>query len=324
MPTRIDARATLALGATVICWASVPVLLRSLRHDLDAWTANGIRYPLSALLYWPILALAWRSGRLDRGLFVRALVPAGLTFCGQILWALCPYYLDATMIGFLIQSALAWSLLGAMILFRDERVLLRSPAFYAGILLAAVGFVALSISRGVGGAAPSAEGVAIVLACAFFFGLYAVSVKRFMRKDSPILAFGVVAQYVSIGTVTLMLVQGDPGVVTTLSGQAWAALVSSSILGIGLAHVFLYTSIQRIGASITNGTCLVIPFVTLAIAAAALGEQLTAFQAAAGSAMVAGGGVLLLSQRRIAAGVMPPAAAPRTPAPEPPPPSRSW
>lgn len=299
--TRFDVKATLALGATVLCWASVPVLLREIAVEkyLDAWTANGLRYPLAAVLYWPILFAAHRSGKLDPGLFRRALVPAAVTFCGQILWGLAPYYLEATLIGFLIQSALVWTLLGAMILFADERKLLRSPVFYAGILLAVAGVVALSVTRGALEEETTTTGIVIILACGVFFGLYAVAVRYFMRKDSPLLAFGVVSNYVSIGTVTLMFCFGDLSLIPAMNVKGWSMMSASALLGIALAHVFLYTAIQRIGVSISHGFSLVIPFATLVLAYFALDETLTAIQWAAGTAMVAGGAFLLLSQKRL-------------------------
>ena len=50
------------LLGNILCWAAVPVLLRYLTNALDAWTANGIRYPLAAVFFLPILVVTWRSG----------------------------------------------------------------------------------------------------------------------------------------------------------------------------------------------------------------------------------------------------------------------
>lgn len=301
----IDLKATLALAATVCCWASVPVMLREIATEnyLDAWTANGLRYPLAAVLYWPILLFARRAGKLDPGLFRRALVPAAVTFCGQILWAIAPYHLEATLIAFLIQSAFVWTLAGALILFPDERKLLRSPFFYCGVFLAIAGIVALSLTQGVLEKESNTTGVIIILCCGVFFGLYSVSVRYFMRKDSPLLAFGIVANYVSIGTVTLMFSFGNLSLIPAMSLTGWSVMSGSAVLGIAMAHVFLYVAIQRIGASITNGVSLVIPFVTLLLANVTLGETLSVSEWFAGSTMIGGGALLFLSQMRARQGV---------------------
>lgn len=294
-----DLKASLLLGATVLCWASIPVLIRDLARFIDAWTANGLRYPMAALLYLPILLAARRGGRLDPGLFRRALVPAAVAFAGQILWALAPYYLEAGPIAFLVQTCVAWGLVGSMLLFREERGLLRSSAFHAGLALAAGGAAALAIGRGALDTAATRTGVLIILACAVFFGLYSPCIRRFMRHDPPVLAFGVVAQYVSAGTLVLMFWLGDWRRAGEMGARAWGVTAASAVLGVALAHVLLYAAIQRIGTAIPQGVSLVTPFVTLVLAALALGETLSPAQIGSGAAMVAGGGLLLLSQQRV-------------------------
>ena len=299
MATRLDTRGTLFIVGTILCWAVVPVLLKELTGSIDAWTANGIRYPMAAILYWPVLALAFRSGRLTRGLVLRAIPPALITFCGQILWALSPYYLDASLMAFLIQGAVVWAVLGAMIFFPDERALLRSPRFYAGLLLAAVGFFGLAITREAFSHPVTQTGVIIILACGFFFGAYSVSIRRCLGNDQPLLSFGVVSQYVSIGLLVLMFAVGVDERVGSLTTDRWGVLALSSILGIGIAHVLLYSAIQRIGATLSNGLLMSIPFVTLVIAHLVLGESMSPGEWVAGGAMAVGGGLLLTSQGRL-------------------------
>jgi drug/metabolite transporter (DMT)-like permease len=288
-----------ALLGSVLCWATVPVLLRHLAGSIDAWTANGIRYPLSAMLYWPVLWHAYRHGQLNRYVAARCVIPAILALAGQVFWALAPYHLAANAIGFFIRFALVWSVLGAVILFRDERLLLRLPRFYLGMGLCVGGFIALSMSAGFSDADISSTGVVIMLFCSLFFGLYAVSVRLFLRGMNSLIGFGVVSQYVSIGTVTAMLVWGSPTVVPDLTAETWAALALSSLLGIAMGHFFLYAAIQRVGAAITAGVQSVTPFLTVGIAFIFLGESLTMTQWGAGIMMVAGAAVLLSAQHVI-------------------------
>lgn len=299
----MDLRGTLALLGTVLCWGTIPVLLRSLTEHVDPWTANGLRYPLAAILYWPVLALAWRRGRLDRRLLRRALVPAAFALLGQIFWAMAPYFLEASLIAFLVKSSMVWGLAGALILFPDERPLLKAPRFHAGLLLVVLGFIALTVTRIMDGqpdtpAAPvSHVGILIVLACSVFFGLYGVSVRYFLQGVNPLLAFGVVAQYSTLGTVTLMFLLGTPAIVTDLSLNGWALIAGSSILGIGISHTLYYTAIARLGASIASVGELLGPFVTLALAHVVLGESLSPPEYAAGMTMVLGGGLLVAARK---------------------------
>lgn len=235
----MDPVASSALVVTVICWGIVPVILVYLKDYIDPWTANGIRYPLSAMLYWPVI---FRRGAVSRSLMLRALPPALMAGVGQIFWANTAYHLDASLIGFFVQISVVWSIGGAMFFFKDERRLLRSRLFYGGILLAVAGFSTLMIAAGALEKEATLLGVLLVLGCALFFGCYPVSVRKCMPKDPPLVAFGVVAQYVSIVLVVLMFIQGDPGQLRTLQSKEWALIAVSSLLGIGIAHVLLNSS----------------------------------------------------------------------------------
>lgn len=260
-----------------------------------------MRYPLSAMLYWPVLLVAWRVGALNRQLIARCAIPASFALSGQVLWALSPYYLPASAIGFLVRMSLVWSLLGAMTLFRDERRLLRVSGFYVGLLLSVGGFTVLSVSKGMFDADVTVTGIAIILACSFFFGFYGVSVRQCLRGVHPLVGFGVVSQFVSVGTLIAVTAFGQPQDLKSLATLGWCQLVGSSILGIALGHLFLYVGVGRLGAAITSGVQAVTPLVTVTLAIVFLGESLSAPQWVAGMAMVVGAVVLLRTQQVVLA-----------------------
>lgn len=295
----IDAVASSALLASVLCWGAVPVLLRDLTEVIDPWTANGVRYSMAAVLYWPVLIVAAVQGHLSWRLIALCVVPAAFACAGQVLWGLAPYYIDASAIGFLVRFSLVWSLLGAMILFSDERRLLCLPRFYIGLAFSIGGFVSMAMFRGLTGAHVSLEtGVVIMLFCSVFFGWYAVSIRYFMREFHPVLSFAVVAQFVSVGTLIAMFWRGEPERILDLNQTewAWTELVVSSFLGVALGHILLYTGIRRIGASVASGVQSVTPFVTATLGAIFLNEALTGPEWSAGIAMVIGGLILLSAQ----------------------------
>jgi drug/metabolite transporter (DMT)-like permease len=297
MGRRFDAAGTLAIAGNVLFWAATPVLLRKLTVHLDAWTANGVRYPLSSVLFWPVLAGAWIAGQLDRKLLARALIPAGFALGGQIFWALAPYYVEASVIGFLIKLSLVWALAGAMLLFPEERPLLRSPRFHAGLALALAGFLVLAVSRGAFEHPVTRDGILILLACGFFFGFYAVSVRYFLAGTRPLVAFGLVSQLVSAGTLVLMGLFGAPEKIVELSAEGWMLAAGSAILGIAISHVLYYTAILRLGASLSVSLHLIGPVVTLVLADFLLGESMSPVEWLGGMVLLSGGGLLLLAQQ---------------------------
>jgi drug/metabolite transporter (DMT)-like permease len=267
--------------------------LRGLTSSIDAWTANGIRYPLSALLYFPVLYFSYRSGRLNFELIKRCAVPAAFAFGGQIFWALAHYDLQASEVGFLVRLSMVWALVGSMVLFADERVLLRKPWFYVGMTLLICGYVTFSLPIGGDSPGVSAKGFMLVFACAGFFGIYMVSVRRYIPNVDPILAFGIVSSIVSVGTIAGMFAFGEPSVIARQTTQSWTMLVGSSVLGIGLGHIWMYTSIQRLGATITSSCQSLMPFVTAMVASLALGEALSQRQWIGGVLIIVGVGALL-------------------------------
>jgi drug/metabolite transporter (DMT)-like permease len=216
-----------------------------------------------------------------------------------VFWALAPYYLAASSIGFFVRFALIWSVLAAVTIFPDERRLLRLPRFYLGMGLGIGGFAAMSLATSVPDADVSVTGIVIILLCSLFFGLYAVSVRCYLRDTNPLVGFGVVSQYVSLGTLIAMGLWGTPTQLGSLSATGWAALVSSSVLGIALGHLFLYAAVQRVGAAITSGVQSVTPFLTVAMAWTFLGESMTPWKWVAGIVMVVGAVVLLSAQHVI-------------------------
>lgn len=282
-----------ALVGGIACWGITPVLLRGLTTSIDAWTANGIRYPMSAILYWPLLYFTFRSGQLTSALMQRCAVPALFALGGQVFWALAHYELQASEIGFLVRLSMVWTMAGSMVLFSDERQLLRKPWFYFGMALLVCGFLALSLPSGSLAERISSKGLAWIFLCGAFFGLYMVSVRRCIPDVNPILAFGIVAAIVSAGTVIGMFMYGDVSVVMRLTSGAWLMLVCSSILGIAFGHILMYTSIQRLGAIITSSCQSLMPFVTATVAAIFLGEALSQRQWTGGVLMIVGVLVLL-------------------------------
>jgi drug/metabolite transporter (DMT)-like permease len=290
-----------ALG-NILCWAAVPVLLRHLTHSLDAWTANGIRYPLGVVLFLPILVPAWRSGELNGAVLRRCVVPSLLAFGGQVLWGLTPYYLPAGAIGFLLRLSLVFSLSAAMLWFPDERKLLRQTSFYAGLILSIVGFVLLSASKIQSDAEVTAVGILIALGCSMFYGFYGVSVRHFLQRTNPVVSSGVVSAFVSLGTVVAMFGFGDFRALAHVSSGDWIVIVVSSVTGITLGHYFLYAAVPRLGAAITSATQTLTPFVTMVLAAWFLDESMNRLEWLAGLMMVVGAAILLWAHYRVVAG----------------------
>lgn len=272
----------------------------------DGFTANAIRYPLSALIYLPWFIVGIRTRQM-RGLWLMALIPSGANLIMQTLWAWAPYYLDAGLLAFLLRLCVVWTILGALLLFKDERRLARSPTFWAGAGLAVSGFVVMSWSTLQAGSTASLTGIAIMFGCGIFWGIYSIAVRAVMGRLHPLVVFSVVSAYTSVGLLAAAPL-GEPAAVLRLPPGAMAILGLSSLVGIALAHGLYYIAVQRIGVAICSLMLIAAPFVSILTAWWAFGETFTSKQWLGGLVLLAGAALAVNTQKHIRPAVPPDAA----------------
>ncbi|HSA19568.1 MAG TPA: DMT family transporter [Kiritimatiellia bacterium] len=291
------ARALMALGAAILFWSCVPLLLKYFTRELDAWTVNGLRYTF-ALLFWLPYVLQHRRELPARSRIWRdAIPPAAIHVVGQVLFGLCPYFNDATVINFVSRAAFLFTTLTGFILLREERAVGRQPLFWIGMAATIAGLVAMYVG-GIGTPSTSAFGMLLLLATAAFWGFYSVLVRKFMRPYSIRLSFSVISLYAAPGLLALMFALGDWRKMLTLGPGFWAMIWLSAVLGIALGHTLFYRAIHTIGPVASEGSLLLIPFVTAVLAHFLLDERLGRLQWIGGVILVGGCFVLLRANLR--------------------------
>lgn len=309
-----QARPGFALGAvtvvaTLLGWSSVPLFITYLSHDLDTWTSNGWRYVLSAAIWAPVLAVVALRGNWPKGLWNRSLVPAIFNAFGQAAFAWSFYNIDAATATFGLRLQIVFVAIGAYLMFPAERALLRSWASWVGIglLLTGIGGTLLFADRDnlptgtVGNTASYALGVVLAIASGVLFAGYALSVRRWMSRDHPVVAFAAISQITSLILIGAMIVLGvDHGwSVWTLTPDRLGMLALSSIIGIALGHVFYYLSIARLGVAVTSGVMQLQPFCVAVGQLALFQKPLTRGQWVCGLLAVGGATLLLSMQWRL-------------------------
>jgi drug/metabolite transporter (DMT)-like permease len=298
-----DVLAILCLIGSIVCWGVPPIMLRYLvQHIPDGFTTNAIRYPISTLVYIPLLIAAHRRGLRLGSFWTWALLPAVVNIVGQTLFAIAPYHMEAGLMSFLLRLSTIWSILLAFVIFRDERILMRSLPFWLAVSLSLIGFVLMAlIGRAGDSAGPPVVtfvGIAIILVCSIFWGLYDVTVRHTMGLLHPLVVFGVIGNYTSIGLI-LLAPLGQPRSILHLSPGALALLIVSAYIGIAAAHGMYYVALQRLGVAISSITLLLSPFVTILGSALFLGECFTAVQWAGGLVLTAGATLALWTRYQL-------------------------
>jgi len=263
--------------AAVFCYASVPLFLKYFTGFLDAWTVNGIRYSVAALFWLPFILHNHGRAPEGRNVWRDAVPPAVANTIGQVSWALAPYHNDAVFIGFVIRSSFLFAMIFGFAFLPDERTIARRPSFWVG----AVGILAGLIAMYCGGlrhGGTSPLGMMILVATSVCWGLYAVSVRRYMAGYSARLSFGVISLYTSASLLVLMFLFGNWRRSFELVPVHWLLLVVSAFIGIAFSHVLLYRSIHALGAVVTQGGVSIQPFLTALGASLILGERLAFIQ----------------------------------------------
>ena len=292
-------KGSLYLLCSVLCWGMVPLFLRSFIQELDAWTANGFRYPFSALLWLIPFSIVCRKENVNKSLFKLTIIPAVLNTFSQALWAMVPYYLSPGPQAFFGQASVFFGIAGSFIVFQDELRLARSKLFWLGIAVCTAGFIGLNLLKGNFNGQITIIGMILILAQSVFMGLYGVSVRYYLQDIQPWLAFSVICFYTSTFLVTFMFCFGEPSRLLELEPHRFAILCISSVIGISFAHVFFYHSIMYIGVSVSNGCKLLMPFVTAAGSYWLFGEIFSWGQWLSGFMILLGAALLLLARQHL-------------------------
>ncbi len=295
----VDLLGSLSLLASLLCWATVPLFLRSFIHEIDGWTANGVRYPLSALIWLGPLLYFHRQGYVKRVYLKWALLPSAINIAGQSLWAWSPYYLEPAMMTFLVRISSLSAILGSLLLFRDEARLFRSAFFWAGLGACLVGFLGLTFLGKEIPHGSTITGIILITICGVFWGYYGVTVRWAMEGVHVLISFPIICVYTSIGTFVLMLMFGEPSRLLDMHAHRLLLLALSAVIGIAVAHIFFYKAIERLGVSISTGCQLLSPFVTAMGSYYIFREILTLGQWSSGTILLAGCGLLLYAQQRL-------------------------
>lgn len=286
---------------TLLGWSAVPLFLRYFTDFIDAWTANGWRYGMSALFWVPAMLISFAKGRLPKEVWRAAIVPAAFNIAAQIFFALAPYYILPGMLTFLLRLQIVFVAIGAYILFPAERPVLRSPTYVVGVAVLFAGLIGLCFMGSTPPKGSTLTGIIFGISAGLLYGGYSLAVRRNMQKIHPVHAFGAISQYTAAGLLIIMLSLGEShgAKAMQLNWGQLGMLFASAMVGIAITHVTYYAAIARLGVSLAAGVILLQPFLCSAASFFLFDERLTGGQWLSGVAALAGAGVMLDTQRRL-------------------------
>lgn len=291
--------ATFACLGALAGWSLGPIFIKYLTGYLDSWMQNALRYSVACLFWLPFLLSSVRTKRLDARVWRRALVPAGANVVMQSLWAAAFYYIGPAFMVLLTKTNIIWITTFSLIVFPEERTLVRSKRFWLGLALSLTGLVGVMYYRVDLAAARTATGIVIALAAAFTWGIYTVSARIAFRDIDSRSAFSVTSLYTSVGLGVFALLFGRVGDCARMGAWQWACVVISAVVAIALAHTSYYAAMKRIGATIPALVILAQPLIVLAMSSAVFGESFSAVQLLFGVVLLIGSALAIWAQQHL-------------------------
>ncbi len=286
----------LCLLLTLLGWSTVPLFLRHLSAEVDYWTNNGWRYGASAIFWIPALVWAYRKKRLPSQIWRDAIVASLANIGGQTAFTAAFHEMNPGLVTFGLRTQLIWVALGAWILIPSERHIIASRRYLLGAAILMAGLLPVLLGGDASLNELNTKGLALSILSAIGYGVYGISVRKWMHHYHPVTAFAVICQLTAAGLIVLMLFFGRAcGMyVPSLNGVILGELAISAFVGIAVGHVFYYVSIARIGVVITSGVLQLQPFIVGVCSFFLFGEMFHWWQWTAG-AIAVGGAYLMLS-----------------------------
>jgi drug/metabolite transporter (DMT)-like permease len=297
---KIDTPATLAIAGAILFWSTGPIFIRYLAGYMDSWAQNMLRYTVGSLFWLPFLIYLGGAGQLDKRVWKYAIVPAAANIIMQSLWARVFYYIEPAFGNLLSKSSAIWVIGFSMLIFTEERALLRSPRFWFGMILSIAGVIGVLVFKEDFSTGRTIIGVVLVMAWAFIWGLYTVSAKMAFKDIDVRSGFSVISIYTVFGLGVLWFIFGDPLEVSEFGLRPWLCIIFSAITSISLSHVLYYYAVKRIGATISALVLLVLPFTVLGLSYIVFGEMLNIYQLLFGIILLVGAGISIWAQQHLA------------------------
>ena len=168
---------------------------------------------------------------------------------------------------------------------------------WAGVALSVLGvYLVVGVGAEFGGS--SLAGDLFTLGAVCCWAVYTVGSQSLLARYSPLTVTGL-----TMLAGTLLYVPASAGQLASLDwGRvplwAWTAMALSALLALNVAYLIWYTSVQRIGNVRTSAYSNFIPLIAMTVAAATLGEPITASRLAGAGAILAGVAVTRIAARK--------------------------
>jgi drug/metabolite transporter (DMT)-like permease len=270
-----------AVMATVVIWSLPSLFQFYLNRYYDPWAQNFYRYSVACLAILPFLFLRSRQPgtKLTWRLFLLCVLPCLPNVVHQIGQVLALYYIGPGVYAIFGRTSVIFTTLLALVLFPEERHVIRQWQFQVGTGLGLLGaFGVLWFQTDAHHQHISARGVIIAIVATFCWALYAALIKRPSARLGSIRSFGVVSVVTSVLLLPLTAAFGRLATPLEVGSKVNGILIVSAVSCITLAHVFYYIAIRDIGVALAQTLQLLCPVGALLLSVWIFHEKLAPAQ----------------------------------------------
>jgi drug/metabolite transporter (DMT)-like permease len=269
-----------AVFATVIIWSAPSLFMYYLNRYYDPWAQNFYRYSVAFVAITPLVLYRLRFGEalIDRRALWLCLWPCLPNVIHQVTQVMALFYMGPGVYAIFGRSSVIFTALLALVLFPEERYVIRQWQFQVGTLLGligAFGVIWFQPDRQSQDRHIAIPGLFIAFTATFCWALYGVLVKRPSAQLGSIRSFGLVGFITSVLLLPLTLTFGNIGTPLHVGAQVNVMLIISAVTCITLAHVLYYIAIHEIGVALAQTLQLLCPAGAMALSAWIFGERLT-------------------------------------------------
>ncbi len=282
-------------------WALTPVFVRYMSDAYDPYTQAFFRYLSALAALWTYSLLFYRRDLLLALRRWRTLAPIGaLVVCMQTAWTIAIYNTTATMAQLVTTLQAPFVILLSFAVFREERDVIRSPAYAFGSLLCYLGVVAVFM-RDDGESVRFYVDFAMMLLLfvSMAWAVYAVWGRHTAKGLHPVAMFTMISAYVTVGLFVVMCLFGDPSTLWSAGLRMNSIAFLSGIICIAAAHCGFHYAQVRLGSAYCTSLQLSTPFITHVLAYTLWPDEALLWIQWAGGIMLISGGMLVVRARRM-------------------------
>lgn len=283
----------------VLLWSTIEFSSKFLSPDVSPYSVTAWRFLIGGLVLLPFALGQIKARR--RGLKLREILQ--MVFLGilivcvsMLLLQLSITYGKASISAILVSSNPMFVVIFAFFIIREKITLTQFFGLMAG--LAGIGLLIFGEGDLAAGGYPNLSlSIALALAAALVFGLYAVLTKRSVARHGNILT-NCISFLGGAGLLFIFNAVAGKPLLIELNWQNTLVMAHLGIVVTGIAYIFFFEGVRRLGAGTGSLYFFLKPVAATLLAVIILGENISPVQVVAISAIIIGLLVSNLLRRR--------------------------